>query len=107
MECNTIEPFIYNSILEEEIQDIPNNLYLRLDPFWGNRTINNWIWDQFAFGNDHNMNVYCNTFLNLEKILLTDREDLDVNEMILYYNLIDNNIPVKHTHTTYRINKYV
>lgn len=108
MQCNTIEPFIFNSILPEEIEDsIQNdNLYLRLDPFMGNRIINDWIWDQFAFGNDKNMNVYCNTYLNLEKILLSKRENVNINEKVLYYNLKDNNVSLKHTHTTYLISTH-
>lgn len=107
MECSTIQPFVYEHIPDEEIQDISNNLYLRLDPFYGNRVIDNFVWDQFAFGNNSNMNTYCNTYLNLENILLSGRENLNVNEMILSYHLRDNNIPLKHTHTTYKISKYV
>ena len=108
MQCNTIEPFIFDSILPEEIEDSVqnNNLYLRLDPFMGDRIINDWVWDQFAFGNDYNMNIYCNSYLNLEKILLSKRENVNINEKVLYYNLKDNNVSLKHTHTTYLISNH-
>jgi hypothetical protein len=109
MECSIIQPYVFNSIDETEIKDsIQNNaLYLRLDPFVGNRVINDWIWDQFAFGNENNMDIYCNTFLNLKNILLSKRENVNINEKVLFYNLKDNNVLLKQTHTSYRISNYV
>lgn len=122
MISNSIKPFIFNSILDNEIEDAinNNNLYLKLDPFydfptleWRNhpnyrvKIIDNWIWDQFAFGNNYTMTVYCNTFINLSNILLSKRENININEKVLYYNLIDNNITFKHTYTTYKISNYI
>lgn len=108
MKCSQIEPFIFNKIDDKEINDAINNnyLYLRTDPYLGGKYITYWIWDQFAFGNDHNMNIYCNTFENLEKIISSKRDYVDINEKVLYYNLVDNGVKYKHTHTTYKISTY-
>lgn len=120
MFANSIEPFVFNRIQEEEIQDTINDVvYLKKDPFfdfptleWRNspdyfvKVIDDWIWDSFGFGNDKSMNVYCNTFLNLERIIQSKRKDVNVNEKMLYYNLVDNGIEIKHTYTTYKISDY-
>lgn len=121
MFANSIEPFIFDKIEISELSDAMKNdvVYLKMDPFydfptfeWRNspdyfvKKIDDWIWDSFGFGNDKSMNIYCDTFLNLERIIESKRKDVNVNEKMLYYNLIDNGISIKHTHTTYRISDY-
>lgn len=99
-EVCTKGPFLFNKIDEEEIKDSLNNniLYLRKD----NEEMNA-VWDQFAFSNSENMDVYCNTFLNLEQ--LTEERYLN-SEEILFNNLKNNNTNIKHTKTVYDIKIY-
>lgn len=121
MFSNSIEPFVFDKILDEEVKDAVENdvLYLRQDPFfdfptteWRNdpryfvKTFEDWIWDSFGFGSDKTMNIYCNTFLNMKNILASKRKDTNVNEKVLCYQLRDNNVTIKHTHTTYKISNY-
>jgi hypothetical protein len=92
----------------EEILDVLQNdlVYLRLDPFYGKfKKFNEWIWDNFAFGNSKMMDIYSNTFINIEKMILLNKENLYINEMILLHHLKENNVILKHTKTFYEINR--
>jgi hypothetical protein len=96
------EPYIDEMSLEEIDDSIKNDvIYLRKDPFVGNKIINDWIWDQFAFSNSKTMDIYNSTYLNLTNILNSGEENCDVHEKILYYNLRNNNVETKHTHVVY------
>jgi hypothetical protein len=88
------EPNVVERVLIEEITDCiknKNRIYLRKDNdkemVWDQLRKNNDIeivWDQFAFGDSDSMDKYCNTFVNLNKII---KKDCVINEQILTENL--------------------
>lgn len=89
-------PFIFNHIMMSEINSSlhEDKLFLRMDG------VGEFVWDQFAFGNDKNMNIYCETFLNLEKLV---KSHFLCSEQLLYWQLKNNNVQMSHTMTTYNI----
>lgn len=91
-----------------ELIDVLENdvLYLRKDSFTGKlKKYDEWIWDSFAFGNNKVMNIYCNTFLNYEKMILSNKPSMDINEMILLTNLKENGVILKQTKIIYAFNR--
>jgi len=93
------EPYLYNEISKNEIEECLENkmIYLRMDGG------GEFAWDHFAFGNSDSMNIYCDTFLNLKKLM---RSHFVPNETILYWNLVNNGIELKHTSTVYGTKNY-
>lgn len=92
----TLGPFLYNCIIDSEINSSlkEDKLFLRMDGG------GDFVWDQFAFGNNKNMDIYCDTFLNLEKLV---QPNFLCSEQLLYRQLTNNNVQISHTMTTYNI----
>lgn len=96
-----IEPKVYGSIPDDEITDCMNDnniIYAKNDS-----SDDNLIWDQFAFGSNKAMNVYSDTYLNLQN--LTEKDYLS-NEYILNKNLKLNDLILKRTKIVYGIKNF-
>lgn len=101
----TLPSFI--GLNHEEIDDVLKNdvIYLRKDSYvHENRpeNFNEWIWDSFAFGNSKIMDIYCNTFLNLNELILLEN---NVNEIMLLNQLNKYNVTTKQTKTIYGLRR--